>query len=92
MQNYGSPNDPGGPFHSAKFSDSPAAFHPGAANYNFCDGHVESHKWQSTATINYANSLDPSKDDGDLLQDEANFAGNRDTIWVGAHYAGRQNP
>jgi len=93
MGDYGTPNDPGGPFHSAKFSDSPAAFHITSCTYNFCDGHAEIHKWINGATINYANELNINKDDGDAYQTAANTVpGNADPAWVGAHYAGRQNP
>jgi prepilin-type N-terminal cleavage/methylation domain-containing protein/prepilin-type processing-associated H-X9-DG protein len=89
---YGTPNDSGGPFHAAKFADSPAPFHPAAANFNFCDGHVESHKWQNAATIAFANATSANKDDGSAALTAANQPGNVDLIWVASHYAGPQNP
>jgi type II secretory pathway pseudopilin PulG len=93
MSNYGTPNDAGGPFHSAKFSDSPAAFHITSAIFNFADGHAEIHKWLSGATINFANDPTINKDDGGATQTAANNSpGNVDPMWVGAHYAGTQNP
>jgi len=90
---YGTPQDAGGPFHSATFADSPAAFHITSAVFNFCDGHAEIHKWLSGATINFANDPTITKDDGGATQTAANNApGKLDPMWVGAHYAGKHNP
>jgi prepilin-type processing-associated H-X9-DG protein len=73
-------------FIGSAFADSPAAFHGNFADWNFCDGHVEAHKWLNSSTIALANSTIQSKDDGrtDLS--------NSDAQWVALHYAGAQNP
>jgi len=82
MGNYGTPANN---FSTAQFVDSPAAFHEAAANFNFCDGHVEMHKWVNLATVALANSTSPSKENGSYLL-------NADSVWVGSHYPGPQNP
>jgi len=79
-------------FASAQFGDSPAAFHVAAANFNFCDGHVENHKWQDHTTIAFANDTSFDKDSGGFAKITAQHAGNVDAIWVGSHYAGPKNP
>ena len=61
-------------------NDAPAAFHITSANFNFCDGHAESHKWLNGLTIAYAN--------GNGNPPPANV----DSQWVAQHYAGKQNP
>ena len=71
-------------FRDATFSDgndAPAAFHITSANFNFCDGHAESHKWLNSATINFANAINGTPPPA-----------NADSQWVGQHYAGKQNP
>jgi len=88
----GSPTDAGGPFHSAVFGDSPAAFHVTSAIFNFCDGHAESHKWQDATTITYANDTTQGKDASGSSKTAAQHAQNLDAIWVGSRYAGNQNP
>jgi prepilin-type N-terminal cleavage/methylation domain-containing protein len=94
MGTYGTPTDPGGPFHTATFEDSPAAFHITSSIFNFADGHAEIHKWLSGATINYANDQNQDKDiNSDGMQALANAApGRPDPIWVAQHYAGKHNP
>jgi prepilin-type processing-associated H-X9-DG protein len=92
MNIYGSLKDQGGPFHAAQFSDSPGAFHVAAANFNFCDGHVENHKWQDHTTIAFANDTTTDKNDGGATRTAAQHTGNVDAIWVASHYAGPQNP
>lgn len=89
MADYGLPTDPGGPFTKAVFSDSPAAFHINSANFNFCDGHAESHRWKNNATIVWANDQNYNKESAG---GPATVAGNVDAIWVGSHFAGTQNP
>jgi prepilin-type N-terminal cleavage/methylation domain-containing protein/prepilin-type processing-associated H-X9-DG protein len=64
----------------ANGNDAPAAFHITSANFNFCDGHAESHRWKNNATIAYANA------------NGAPPPANADSQWVAQHYAGRQNP
>lgn len=83
MRNVGTP---GVGFTDARFNDSPAAFHVNAAIFNFCDGHAESHKWQDPATIAWANDTTQNKDNNPLPN------GSQDTIWLGRHYPGNQNP
>jgi len=93
MGNYGSSTDPKGPFTRAQFSDSPAAFHITSSIFNFCDGHVEIHRWQNPATIALGNDTDQNKDSSSTpVLTAANRPGNVDLIWVGSHYAGQQNP
>jgi hypothetical protein len=61
--------------------------------FNFCDGHAESHKWQDSSTIAYANDLNSGKENNsDGMQGKANHRGNPDMQWVGLHYPGNQNP
>jgi prepilin-type N-terminal cleavage/methylation domain-containing protein/prepilin-type processing-associated H-X9-DG protein len=70
-------------FQGSAFSngnDAPAAFHITSANFNFCDGHAESHKWISGATIAYANANGTPP------------PSNADSLWVAQRYAGKQNP
>lgn len=70
-------------FQGSTFSDgndAPAAFHITSANFNFCDGHAESHRWLNGATIAFAN--------GNGNPPPANS----DSLWVAQHYAGNQNP
>jgi prepilin-type processing-associated H-X9-DG protein len=45
----------GANFKNAQFQDSSSAFHITSADFNFCDGHAEPHKWQVGATIAFAN-------------------------------------
>jgi prepilin-type N-terminal cleavage/methylation domain-containing protein/prepilin-type processing-associated H-X9-DG protein len=61
--------------------DAPAAFHISSANFNFCDGHAESHKWLNSETIAFANAMDGNPPPA-----------NSDSLWVAQHYAGKQNP
>ena len=61
-------------------NDAPAAFHITSANFNFCDGHAESHRWLSGATIAFANANGTPP------------PANSDSQWVAQHYAGKQNP
>jgi prepilin-type N-terminal cleavage/methylation domain-containing protein len=80
------PGTPAAGFTDARFNDSPAAFHVNAAIFNFCDGHAESHRWLDPTTIAWANSTDPNKDNNPPTGSSA------DTIWLGRHFPGRQNP
>ncbi len=77
----------------AQFGDSPAAFHGITAVFNFCDGHAESHRWQDSSTIAYANDQTSGKENNsDGMQNKANHRGNPDAQWIGLHYPGNQNP
>lgn len=88
MNNYGTV---AANFTDAQFQDSPAAFHITSANFNFADGHAESHKWLSGATIAFANDTTRTKDSGGTSQSNANAAGNKDLQWIGSHFPSRQN-
>ncbi len=80
-------------FSDAQFQDSPAAFHGITAVFNFCDGHAESHRWQDSSTIAFANDQTSGKENNsDGMQGKANHRGNPDVQWVGLHYPGNQNP
>ncbi len=70
---------PGSTF--ADIYDAPAAFHVVSADFNFCDGHAESHRWLNGATIAFANSVNGTPPPS-----------NSDSVWVAQHYAGTQNP
>ncbi|MEO6035716.1 MAG: H-X9-DG-CTERM domain-containing protein [Verrucomicrobiota bacterium] len=37
-------------FYSGEWSDLPASYHNGAANFSFADGHAEAHRWRRTST------------------------------------------
>ncbi len=89
MNNYGTASLG---FSDAQFGDSPAAFHVVAADFNFCDGHAESHKWQNASTIVFANDQSLNKDAGGGTQSAANANSKQDLAWVASHYAGSQNP
>jgi prepilin-type N-terminal cleavage/methylation domain-containing protein len=89
MSNYGTA---AAGFGDAQFKDSPAAFHVVSACFNFCDGHAETHKWLSAATLAFANDQTQTKDAGGTTQSAANLGGNKDLAWIGNHYPGGQNP
>jgi prepilin-type processing-associated H-X9-DG protein len=90
MDNYGTP---GLNYTDAKFHDSPAAFHVTSANFNFCDGHAESHRWLDGSTIAFATSTDPNKDHaGSTIMSDTQSRSTHDQQWVGSHYPGNQNP
>ena len=80
-------------FSDAYFTDPPAAYHNGSAIFNFCDGHVEFHKWQNSATVTYANDTNAGKDaNADGTQAAAAQPGNVDAIWAASHDATSANP
>ena len=92
MANPGRPADAGSLFATATFGDSPAAFHGRAGVFNFCDGHAELHRWQDPTTVAYANDTSRAKDASSPSKTAAQHPGNEDAVWVGARYAGNQNP
>lgn len=62
--------------------DAPAVFHVASADFNFCDGHVESHRWANPGAVaSFANGTSVPA-----------TALSKDALWVAQHYAGRQNP
>ena len=86
MQSYSTTTEN---FTDAQFLDSPAAFHITSADFNFCDGHAEAHKWLDGKTIALANSTDSTKDGNNSFTGKE--VGNRDAVWIGRHYPGNQN-
>ena len=89
MSNYGTL---AANFTDAQFQDSPAAFHITSADFNFCDGHAEAHKWLNASTIAFANDTTQGKDSGGTTQNNANSNRKQDLQWIGSHYPGTQNP
>jgi prepilin-type N-terminal cleavage/methylation domain-containing protein len=90
MSNYGTALRA---YTDTRFGDSPAAFHVTSACFNFADGHAESHRWLSAATIDFANDMTKGKENGTGgSQAKANLPGNPDLPWIGSHYPGGQNP
>ncbi len=60
--------------------DGPAVFHITSADFNFCDGHAESHRWRDAGAA-------AAYDNGSATQPSA-----VDAMWVAQHEAGTQNP
>ena len=89
MNNYGTA---AAFYGDAQFEDSPACFHVKSSDFNFADGHAESHKWLSAATVAFANDITRTKDSGGATQTAANAGRNPDLQWIGSHYPGGQNP
>jgi prepilin-type N-terminal cleavage/methylation domain-containing protein len=79
-------------FSDAQFGDSPAAFHVTSADFNFADGHAESHKWLDGSTIAWASDIDQAHDTSDPAKAAAQTFSKHDQQWLGLHYAGNQNP
>jgi len=79
-------------FSDAKWQDSPAAFHVRSADFNFCDGHAENHKWLNPGTIAFANDTTSSKDSGGTSQTAANAGSSVDRQWVGSRFVSTANP
>lgn len=61
-------------------NDAPAAFHITSADFNFCDGHAETHKWLNAQTIAFANAFNGTPPPANL-----------DSQWVAQHDASVQN-
>lgn len=57
--------------------DKPAIAHDRAANLTFADGHVETHRWQDSRTI-------------DAQRNDAVTPGNRDVLWLQQHATWRE--
>jgi len=89
MSNYGTPAQD---FADAKFRDSPANFHGGAASFSFADGHAEMHKWLDRTTVVYADSTNPNKDSSSAEQTAAQNNSIRDQRWVGSRFPTPNNP
>jgi len=76
-------------FSDASWIDSPAVFHVRSADFNFCDGHVENHRWLNAATITWANDTSSNKDGN---PGAANSGSAIDRQWMGSRYASTGNP
>jgi len=66
-------NNPG----SWVLRDKPALVHDGCGTLTFADGHVETHRWQDTRTLN-------------APRDDAGMPGNRDVLWLQQHGTWRE--
>jgi prepilin-type N-terminal cleavage/methylation domain-containing protein/prepilin-type processing-associated H-X9-DG protein len=81
------------PFSTAKWVDSPAAYHGHNSTFSFADGHAEPHKWLSGLVITFANSMDPDKAGTYAGHEGANAnAAKDDLYYVASHYPTSQNP
>lgn len=79
-----------GPFSSAAWVDSPAAFHGANSTFAFIDGHAEPHTWLVGLTITFANDMSPLKypnksSSGSGAQANAS-TDHRDIIYVASHF------
>jgi prepilin-type N-terminal cleavage/methylation domain-containing protein/prepilin-type processing-associated H-X9-DG protein len=79
-------------FDDAKWVDSPASFHVRSADFNFCDGHVENHRWQNPDTVTFANDTTQNKDAGGATQGAANGGSAIDRQWMALRFPGTGNP
>lgn len=93
------PGDPnsgfGGPFSSASWIDSPAAFHGANSTFAFVDGHAEAHKWLNGLTIAFANDMSPNKypPSGSGAAANAGLSTDRrDIYYVASHFPTQLNP
>jgi len=76
------------PFSTAKWVDSPAAFHGRNSTFNFADGHAEPHKWLSQEVVNFANSMVATK-----ANNPPSYASTvADITYVASHYPNSINP
>ena len=90
MSNFGTPANN---YSTAKFRDSPAAFHGGnSASFSFADGHAELHRWKDGTTIAFALSISTTKDSSSPELTAAQHAGNVDAIWVAERLPSTINP
>ena len=76
------------PFAAAGWIDSMAAFHGKNSTFSFADGHVESHKWQTQAVIDYANDMNVNK----YSSPPASTSTWPDLFYVASHFATLLNP
>ncbi|HTI99550.1 MAG TPA: type II secretion system protein [Dongiaceae bacterium] len=82
------PGDPATDFTTARWIDSPAAFHGSSSTFSFADGHAESHKWITAEVIAYAKSLDRNK----YASPPSITATRPDLYYVASHFASAVNP
>jgi len=85
-----------GPFSSATWIDSPAAFHGDNSTFAFADGHAEPHKWLNGLTVAFANDMSPGKYSNINPSGsgaKANQSSDkRDLIYAGSHFPTPLNP
>jgi prepilin-type N-terminal cleavage/methylation domain-containing protein/prepilin-type processing-associated H-X9-DG protein len=84
-----------GPFSTAAWIDSPAAFHGANSTFAFVDGHAEPHKWISGLVITFANSMSPSKYSnvpGSTGEGSAANNATTDLYYVASHFPTPLNP
>ncbi|MDR3460129.1 MAG: prepilin-type N-terminal cleavage/methylation domain-containing protein [Verrucomicrobiae bacterium] len=85
----------GGPFSSATWIDSPAAFHGANSTFAFVDGHAEAHKWASGLVLAFANSMSPKKYSnvaGSTGEGGAANGATADLYYVASHFPTPLNP
>lgn len=92
----GGPNIGPSPFFTARWVDSPAAFHGANSTFNFADGHAEPHKWLSGLTIAFANDMSPDKypniSSSGTGADANAIAPYSDLYYVASHFPTSINP
>lgn len=79
-------------FSDARFGDSPADFHGGAAIFSYADGHADQRKWQDATTLAYARSMNVNKDQGSAEKTAAQSGSTKDQPWVARRYPTPANP
>jgi prepilin-type N-terminal cleavage/methylation domain-containing protein/prepilin-type processing-associated H-X9-DG protein len=86
-----------GPFGSAAWIDSPAAFHGANSTFAFVDGHAEPHRWLNGLTVAFANDMLPNKypnlnnpSASGIIANQS--ADRRDIYYVASHFPTTINP
>jgi hypothetical protein len=86
MFNAGTPPD----FTDAHFDDSVADWFGGkTTTFSWADGHADAHTWLDAATITYASSMDPRKEDSAAPPQSQAL---EDTDWTAEHCPTLKNP
>jgi len=89
----GNPKTPAGPFFTASWIDSTAAFHGPVSTFSFADGHAEARKWQSGLVVAFANSMNPNKYPNlNGPEGVAANAAKNDLYYVASRFATPENP
>ena len=89
------PGNPSSGFVSAKWVDSPAAFHGANSTFCFVDGHAQSRKWLSGLVVAFANDMNPNKYEnmgGSDKSGTAADAATADLDYVASHFPTSLNP
>ena len=86
--------DPANNFSTARWGDSPAAFHGNNSTFNFADGHVEAHRWLNSSVIAFANSMNSGKYliSGGAEGQQAQNNAKADLYYVASHCPTLLNP